>query len=265
MKIGVFDSGLGGMLIADAIRNHLPDYDYVFLGDTLHVPYGKRSTQAIYSLTMQAIDALFKQDCHLIILACNTASAAALRRMQQEYLPQAYPDRRILGVVVPMIETALAHGAERIGLIGTDYLIRSKIYEDELTKINPNVRLFHKATPLLVPILESHAQKWIKPVLEDYIAPLLEQDIQALMLGCTHYAALAPVLNEILPSSVSLLSQHRIIPGGVEDYLQRHPEHESKLSKGGSIRYFVTDLTEDYPAVASSILGKDVQLEHIML
>lgn len=263
MKIGIFDSGLGGLLIAEAIREHLPQYDYIYLGDTLHVPYGKRSAAAITEYTKRSIQYLFDEDCQLVILACNTASAAALRTLQQQYLPQTFPERRILGVVVPMIETALSHKAKNIGLIGTDFLIRSKIYEQELTKIDPNVKLLHKATPLLVPLLESHASKWIEPILRDYITPLIENNIDALMLGCTHYAALVPHLQNMLPAEINILSQHEIIPPCLEDYLYRHQEHENKLSKTANIRYLLTDITDDYDDTIAALLGKHITFEHI--
>ncbi len=147
-KIGVFDSGLGGLFIADSIRKRMPDYDYLYLGDTLHLPYGRRSDAAIYDLSEKAMRYLFAQGCDLIIMACNTASAAALRKLQQGFLAREFPERRILGVVVPTLEVAIDHGAERIGLLATQRTVQSNIYEAELRKINPAVTLTAVAAPL---------------------------------------------------------------------------------------------------------------------
>jgi glutamate racemase len=157
-KIGVFDSGLGGLYIGRAIRAALPAYDYVYLGDTLHVPYGRRSDAVIYYLCTRAMTYQFERGCDLVIMACNTASASALRRLQQEWLPAHAPDKRILGVVVPTLETALDHGTTRIGLLATQRTVASRIYEAELQKINPAVKLFAQAAPLLVPLIEDRGE-----------------------------------------------------------------------------------------------------------
>lgn len=255
MKIGIFDSGLGGVLIARAIRERLPDYSYVYFGDTLHVPYGKRSAETIYRYTLAAVRWLFERDCHLVVLACNTASAAALRRIQQEWLPAHYPDRRVLGVVVPMIEEVTLRDCRKIGLIGTDYLVHSRIYDEELTKVAPFVELYHKATPLLVPLIEHEGMKWIEPVLADYMQPLLDARIEALMLGCTHYVCLKPFLRRILPDDVAVLSQDDIVPLKFADYLNRHPERETLLDKGGTMEFFLTEITESYADTLENLAG----------
>ena len=154
-KIGVFDSGLGGLLITKAIRDRLPSHDIVYYGDTLNVPYGNRSEKAVYDHTKAAIDYLFEQDCSLIIMACNTANASSLRKIQQKYLPKTYPDRRVLGVIVPTLETAHEKKHTRIGLLATHNLVSSGVYQEELYKINPEIKLFAQSCPLLVPLIEN--------------------------------------------------------------------------------------------------------------
>lgn len=245
-KIGVFDSGLGGLFIANAIRARLPQYDYLYLGDTLHLPYGRRSDDAIYDLSEKAMRYLFAQGCDLIVMACNTASAAALRRLQQGFLAREMPDKRILGVIVPTLEVAIEHGAKSIGLLGTERTVHSNIYEAELQKIDPDVRLHSVASPLLVPLIEHEGQKYYDIVLEDYVAPLRAAKVQSLILGCTHYIALKDNLTRLMAQDVRLISQDDIIPSKFEDYLHRHPEMEESLSKGGTLEVRATDLNQSF-------------------
>lgn len=257
MKIGIFDSGLGGLLIGKAIRARLPHYDYIYYGDTLHLPYGKRSSEAIYGYTEEAIRFLFEQDCQIVIVACNTASVAALRRLQQQWLPHHYPQRRILGVIVPMLEAAAQAECTRIGLIGTDFTIESKVYDEELTKINPEIQIFPEATPLLVPLLENKGDKWLQPVLQSYLEPILRHDIDALILGCTHYGLLKPCLRDILPEHVKVFSQDDIVPDRLADYLERHPESEVLLSRNGTLQLYMTDVTKGYASSARDLLQEE--------
>lgn len=266
MKIGIFDSGLGGLLITRAIRDALPEHDLVYLGDTLHVPYGRRSPEAVYDLSKRIVDYLFKeQDCQLIIMACNTASAAALRRLQQGYLLEQYPDRRILGVVVPTLETALDMGHERIGLLGTESLIQLDVYQQELSKLNPDVKIYGQAAPLLVPMIEHEGTQWIEPVLENYLSPLREQNIQSLILGCTHYPYLKEHIRTALGEEITLISQDEIIPAKLTDYLNRHPESDEKIEKNGKTSFLLTDITDSYPSIAQEIYGADVLLEKVSI
>lgn len=265
MSIGIFDSGLGGLVMTRAFRAAMPDYDFLYLGDTLHVPYGPRSAEAIYDFTLQAVDYLFAQGCPLIIIACNTASASALRRLQQEYLPMHYPDRRILGVIVPTIEAALAGQHKRIGLIGTAFTINSHTYRDELKKIDPVIEIFGKATPLLVPLVENNGVRYAEPVLRDYLEPLLEQGIDSLVLGCTHYPLFKPLLEKILPQGVDLISQDDLLPASLIDYLQRHPEIDRQLTKNGHIRACLTDVTASYNAIGETLFGEALTFEKIRL
>ena len=284
MRIGVFDSGLGGLLIAQAIIRRLPQYDYLYLGDTKRVPYGNRSQRTIHEFVGQALDHLFQRDCQIIILACNTASAEALRKSQQEYLPRNYPDRRVLGVVIPMAEAAIeALGAEdqalaaagtrtvgpagslsadiastRVGVIATASTVESGAYARELNRLHPGVIVVQNPTPLLVPLVENDGFKYVGPVLDDYLAPLIQRQVQSLILGCTHYAALKTQIRDRI--KVPVISPDEVVPEKLADYLNRHPEIESKLSKKGSRTYEVTDLTESYYALARRLAGKDVDL-----
>jgi glutamate racemase len=266
MKIVIFDSGLGGLVIGKAVMNALPDYDYIYLGDTLHVPYGKRSGETIFDLTKAAVEWLFEQDCQIILIACNTASATALRRLQQIYLPTSpYKDRRVLGVVVPTLEAAIDHGSTKLGLIGTQFTIQSNVYGQELKKLNPEIEIIPQSTPLLVPLIENEGLKWVRPILEDYLKPLQNQNVESLILGCTHYPILKPFIKEVMGKDFPLISQEEIIPEKVIDYLKRHHEHEAKLTRTGTQRFCVTDLASHYSQTASHLFGGDIELETIEL
>lgn len=262
MKIGIFDSGLGGLLIKRAIRDALPDYDMVYLGDTLHVPYGRRSRETVYELTRRAVEYLFTaHDCQIVILACNTASATALRRLQQTWLADTYPDRRVLGVVVPTLEKAIELGHTKIGLLATEATVNSGVYTEELRKLNPEIKIFGKAAPLLAPMLENGGLKYIPPVLADYLAPLKNQGIESLILGCTHYCRLSDMIASELGPDIPLISQAEITPPSLKDYLHRHAEHDQKLSKSGTSQFLVTDLTDGYAHHAKDAYGELIDLQ----
>lgn len=265
MKLGIFDSGLGGLMIAKSIKASMPSYDMVYLGDTLHVPYGKRSKQAIYQYTKSAVEFLFAQDCQIIILACNTASAAALRRLQQEYLIEAYPERRILGVVVPTLETCIDLGYQNIGLIGTDYIVNSEIYAQELAKLSPAIKLTAQATPLLVPLIENQGMQWIKPILQDYLAPLVLQNIEACILGCTHYIYIQDLIQQECGSDIKIISQADIIPHKLLDYLQRHKDMDDMLSKRGHMDFYITDQTSNYKDTTKHLYDDHVDMKVVNL
>lgn len=260
-KIGVFDSGLGGLFIANAIRKRLSAYDYVFLGDTLNLPYGRRSDAQIYDLSENAMRHLFAQGCDLIVMACNTASAAALRKLQQEFLVREFPGKRILGVVVPTLEAAIDHGASRIGLIGTERTVHSSIYDIELKKIKEDVELHTVATPLLVPLIEHHGENYLDAVLKDYLEPLRQARVQSLILGCTHYVALKDRINALTGGNIDLIAQDDIIPEKLADYLARHPEMETRLSKGGTFDIQATDANESFTRNVQEIMGAATELK----
>lgn len=259
-KIGFFDSGLGGLYIARAVRQALPAYDYVYLGDTLHVPYGRRSDDAIFHLCTGAMDYLFAQECDLVVMACNTASAACLRRLQQTWLPSRGADKRVLGVIVPTLETAIAQGATRIGLLATQRTVHARIYEAELTKINPAVKLYAQAAPLLVPLIEDNGDKYMDAVLGDYLRPLTDEGIESLILGCTHYVAVKDRIRAIVGDSVALISQDDIIPPKLTDYLARHTDMEARLSQGGTFDIHATDANDIFARNVRDLMGMDAAL-----
>jgi glutamate racemase len=266
MKIGVFDSGLGGLLITKAIRAALPDYDLVYFGDTLHVPYGPRSPSAIYDLTRNACDYLFRtQDCQIILLACNTASGAALRKLQQEYLIKHFPDRRILGVIIPTLENVSRLAHRRIGVIGTQSTINSNVYSEELGKLNPELEIFSKTTPLLVPLIENDGLKWVPPILEDYLADFKAKKVESLILGCTHYPYIAAQIQAVMGDDVQLICQNLLIPEKLKDYLTRHPEHASKLGRSGQMDFLVTDQGTGYNFIANTAYKEPIMLKTVSL
>lgn len=259
-KIGFFDSGLGGLYIARAARKALPAYDYVYLGDTLHVPYGRRSDEAIFNLCTGAMDYLFAQGCDLVVMACNTASAACLRRLQQTWLPAKGAEKRVLGVIVPTLETAIEQGATRIGLLATQRTVQSHIYEAELTKINPKVKLFGQAAPLLVPLIEDNGDKYMDEVLGDYLRPLTDEGIESLILGCTHYVAVKDRIRKIIGDNVALISQDDIIPSKLADYLKRHADKEEVLSQGGTFEIHATDANDIFARNVRDLMGSQFNL-----
>lgn len=266
MKLGVFDSGLGGLLIARAIREALPEYDMVYFGDTLHLPYGNRSFEALYAYSCRAMDFLFSEvDCNLVIVACNTVSAGVLRRLQQDYLVKNYPDRRILGVIVPTLETAIDHGYKNLGVIATNFTINSGVYPEELRKIDPDIQIHQINTPLLVPLIENDGIKWLDDVLADYLVPMKSKNVECLIIGCTHYAFIKDKIAKFMGQGVELLSQDDIIPAKLADYLVRHPEIESKISKSGQSSFYVSDLTPEYAKGAREIYGQDIKIQALEL
>lgn len=242
MKIGIFDSGLGGLLVARAIKRHLPQYDYVYLGDTKRVPYGNKSHETVYEFTKEAVQHLFqKENCALIIVACNTASARALRRIQQEYLPKNFPDHKVLGVLIPAAEVAAKYA--KVGVLATSGTVNSGTFPAEILKLNPKTKILQNPAPMLVPLIEAGEHNLAKPFLEKYLKPLLAKKIDALVLGCTHYPILKSEIKKLLPKNTKIISQDEIIPKSLEGYLARHPEIEKKLSKKSTIKIFVTDKT----------------------
>ncbi|MEM8832931.1 MAG: glutamate racemase [Pseudomonadota bacterium] len=260
-KIGIFDSGQGGLYVGRAIRKLMPDYDYVYLGDTLNVPYGGRSMESIYNLTRSAMEFLIdKQDCDLIVIACNTASVTALRQLQREYLPQQHPEKRILGVIVPTLEAATELGATQIGLIATQYTVGSKIYDEEIEKINPHASIYGQPTPLLVPLIENNGDQYMDLILGDYLTPIIEKGLDSLILGCTHYVSIKDHVRELTRHRVRVLSQDEIIPPKLKDYLDRHPEMEERLSKNGSLSIFVTDDNPNTVTNIHNLLNESVEV-----
>lgn len=231
MKIGFFDSGLGGLFILKHVAEELPDYSYVFLGDTENVPYGGKSDEEIFTLVTRSLRTLFEHDCLLVIFACNTASVTALYKVQHEWLPREFPDRKVLGVIIPTVEEILAQPTERVALIATERTIRSGKYERELAARDTKIKLLPHATPTLVPLIESdrldEAKQEVINIVRDKLIP---HDPDTLVLGCTHYSLLKDALREVFPH-LRILSQDEIIPTKLRDYLQRHSEIETRLDR----------------------------------
>lgn len=261
MRIGVFDSGLGGLLVASAIARRLPEHDLLYLGDTKRVPYGGRSQEAIHGFVAEALDYLFAHDCALVVLACNTASAEALRKTQQAYLPHRYPDRRVLGVVIPTAEAAAATGARRVGVLATRSTVASGAYEREIARQAPGVEVRAVAAPLLVPLVENDGLRYADPILDDYLAPL--EGVDCLVLGCTHYGLLKDRIRAKV--AVPVIAPEEVVPDKLADYLLRHPEHDARIGRNGERLYRVTDLGPGYEELARTFAGEDVRLERVDL
>jgi len=264
MKIGIFDSGLGGLIITKALIKKLPGYDYVYLGDTKRVPYGNRSQKTIYQFTKSAVEFLFSQDCKLVVLACNTASSLALRKMQQEFLPAKYPDRKILGVIVPTVEVAVGNGVnKKIGVLATTSTVESKVYTKEFKKLKPSIKVFEQGGPLLVPLIENNAMETGLDILKSYVQPLAKKNIDAIILGCTHYPYLKKEIQALVGKKVKVYSQDEIIPKKLKTYLNNHKEIEALLSKNSRNIFFVTDEVANFKKVSKRLFGKDLNLKKV--
>ncbi|MCX6757456.1 MAG: glutamate racemase [Candidatus Nomurabacteria bacterium] len=251
MKIGIFDSGVGGLLIAKSIRKTLPQYDYVYLGDTKRVPYGNRSHETILEFTREAVKYLFeKENCGLIIIACNTASAQALHELQIEY-----KNKKILGVIIPVAEESI--NFKKIGILATSATVSSNTFPREIKEVNKNAKVFQNPAPMLVPLAESGENKNALPFIKEYLKPLLAKKIDALILGCTHYPIYKKEIKKILPKNIKIISQDEIIPKKLKNYLQRHTEVENKLSKNGKAKILVTDKTKNIEFLAHKWFGKE--------
>ncbi len=268
MKIGIFDSGLGGLIIAKAIKKALPQYDYVYLGDTKRVPYGNRSHETVYEFAKQGIDYLFqKENCILVILACNTASARALRKIQQEYLPllnqKNKVKKNVLGVLIPTAEESVKYN--RVGIIGTVGTVASGTFIDEIKKLNKKTLVFQNAAPMLVPLAEAGEKILALDFLKKYLSFFKGKKIDALALGCTHYPFYKKEIRKILPKNIKIISQDEIIPKKVSEYLINHPEITKNLSKNKTIQILLTDLTLNIEKLAKKWLGKKTKPKLINL
>jgi len=241
-KIGIFDSGLGGLIILKSIRSVLPNYDYVYFGDTKHMPYGNKTQYEIRQLTINGVEFLFKQNCSIVIIACNTASAKALGFMQQKWLPKNYPDRKILGVIIPTVEiVAFNKKIRRIGVLATKSTVRSNVYKKELEKLNPNMQLFQLSAPLLVPAIESGNFKIARVYLKKYIAYFITKKVEAIILGCTHYPLLKLEI-KILAGNTIIVSQDEIISKALSKYLNKHNEIKRHLSTNKTVILFTSKI-----------------------
>lgn len=268
--IGVFDSGYGGLTILRDILGTLPQYDYIYLGDNARAPYGNRSFELVYQFTLQAVRYLFDAGCPLVILACNTASAKALRTIQQHDLPRICPENRVLGVIRPTVEAlggATANG--HIGIFGTPGTILSRSYDIEIEKLHPGYVATGHACPMWVPLVENGeaesdgADYFVRKEIDALVAenPLID----TVVLGCTHYPLLIDKIRKYMPAGIRILSQGEIVADSLKDYLTRHPEMEKRLSRGGSVAYRTTEQAEKFNAAASVFTGNEVLSEKVEL
>ncbi len=259
--IGVFDSGLGGLTILKYFLKNLPNYNYIYLGDNARLPYGEKSPETIYEYTREAVEFLFQKGCNLIIIACNTASAQALRRLQQEYLPAKYPHRRILGVIRPLAENIANHkNLKAVGVIGTKATINSNAYKSELEKLNPQLRVEQQQTPLLVPLIEEGwaAKPETKMILKKYLRPLKAKQISALILGCTHYSFLYPDIKRILGSRLDVPQPGEIVSASLANYLTKHPELKLTPVSKARCEYYTTDNPDAFKNLGEKFLGQKI-------
>ncbi len=268
--IGVFDSGYGGLTILEKIRESMPEYDYLYLGDNARAPYGSRSFEVVYEFTLQAVKHLFNEGCHLVILACNTASAKALRTIQQKDLPLLDPADRVLGVIRPTVESISAlTKTNHIGVLGTPGTIASESYPIEIHKLLPDAIVTSEACPMWVPLVENG--EYDKPGADYFVTKhlnsILEKDpqIDTLVLGCTHYPLLESKLKSSLLKSVNILSQGKYVANSLKDYLERHPEMDERCSKNASCRFLTTESPEKFSDMASVFLKVPVEAERITL
>lgn len=268
--IGVFDSGYGGLTILNKIREALPEYDYIYLGDNARTPYGTRSFEIVYEFTLQAVSKLFEQGCHLVILACNTASAKALRSIQMNDLPGMDPERRVLGVIRPTVECIGEMTRSRhIGLLATAGTIKSESYPMEVHKLFPDIEVNGVACPMWVPLVENNEAQsdGADYFIRKYIDQLLKKDAQidTVILGCTHYPLLLPKIRKYIPDSIRVIAQGEYVAESLKDYLHRHPEMDDKCTKNGSCVFYTTEAEEKFIESASAFLNQQIDVKRISL
>ena len=268
--IGVFDSGYGGLTILKAIRELLPQYDYAYLGDNARAPYGTRSFDIVYQFTRQAVLKLFEMGCQLVILGCNTASAKALRSIQQNDLPKIDPQRRVLGVIRPTAEiVGKLTQTKHIGILATPGTTKSNSYNIEINKLWPELDVTGVACPLWVPIVENNeatgagADYFVKKRIDHIL--WLDPDIDTLILGCTHYPILMPKIKQYVPDGIKIVSQGEYVAESLKDYLTRHTEIDARCTKNGTAHYSTTENAEKFKAVARIFVTDDLEVEHIDL
>jgi glutamate racemase len=268
--IGIFDSGYGGLTVFRAIRERLPQYDYIYLGDNARAPYGPRDFDTIYHYTLECVQHLFDMGCQLVILACNTASAKALRSIQQQDLPRIDASRRVLGVIRPTAEVVGQYSKSgHIGVLATRGTVVSESYPIEIGKFFPALKVYQLACPMWVPLVENneHAGAGADFFVKKYLDEMLKQSsqIDVLVLGCTHYPLLINKIRAFLPLHVEVLSQGEIVASSLMDYLERHPDMEMRCSREGKVRYFTTESAADFDLKAAMFMGESIHAEHLAL
>ena len=268
--IGVFDSGYGGLTILSKIREALPEYDYIYLGDNARTPYGTRSFEIVYEFTLQAVNKLFEMGCHLVILACNTASAKALRTIQMNDLPNIDPDRRVLGVIRPTAECIGSMTQTRhVGILATAGTIKSESYPLEVHKLFEDIKVSGEACPMWVPLVENNeangegADFFIRKYIDNLLAK--DRQIDTLVLGCTHYPILLPKIQKFIPQGVKVVAQGEYVATSLKDYLHRHPEMSMKCTREGKCRFYTTEAEDKFIESASMFLNENITVQRITL
>jgi len=268
--IGIFDSGYGGLTVMREIVDQLPQYDYIYLGDNARAPYGNRSFETVYHYTLQCVEWFFQQGCSLVVLACNTASAKALRTIQQNDLPRIAPAKRVLGVIRPTTELIGQLSETRtVGILATNGTVASNSYPVEIAKFFPDLRVYQEACPLWVPLIENneHTGHGADFFVKRNLHSIFEKgsNIDVLLLACTHYPLMKQKIEEYLPIGVKLVSQGEIVAKSLADYLQRHPEIEGQCSRNGQRMFYTTDSVEDFDTNATRFFGEPVRSGHLDL
>lgn len=268
MRIGIFDSGLGGLAVFSKIAQVIPEHDLVYLGDNARAPYGSRSQETIFEFTKQAVTYLFEhQNCALVILACNTASAEALRKLQTEFLPQYFPDRKILGVIRPIVEEVGKMCAKKVVILATRSTVQSGAYIRELENICPSTKVIQQSAPLLVPMIE---EGWsgtdeLESILKKYLNTVIDDQVDVLIPACTHYSLLAVELRKILPTQVQIFDTPQLVAEALNEYLTRHQEINTLIDRTSSHTFLVTDYQPFYETMAKSLFGKKVEFKKIVI
>lgn len=268
--LGFFDSGLGGLTILKEVVKVLPEYSYIYLGDNARAPYGSHSNEAIYEFTAQGVTTLFRRGAKLVILACNSASAVALRQLQQDFLPARFPDRRILGVIIPTAEEiGSLTKTGKVGLLATEATVRSGVYDEEVYKIRPSIKIYGQACPLLVPIIEAGEAEWegMDLAIKKYVDGLfvLGNGIDIVVLGCTHYPIIQEKIAKFLPKGVGTFAQGPVIARKLADYLKRHPNLERGIERGGGVGFLTTEDSERTRRLMSLFYGEEIETQKVRI
>ncbi len=268
--IGIFDSGYGGLTILGKIKEALPQYDFIYLGDNARTPYGSRSFEVVYQYTLQCVKYLFECGCHLVIIACNTASAKALRTIQQIDLPKIDPTRRVLGIIRPTVEKiGSVTKTKHVGLLATEGTVLSGSYPLEIHKINPEITVTSEACPMWVPLIENNehnspgADYFIKKNLDNLMKS--DNKIDTVILGCTHYPLIQQKIQSFLSNEIQVISQGELVAASLIDYLKRHPEMENKCTKNGTVKYLTTESAQKFSESASIFLNHEITTKHVAI
>lgn len=268
--IGIFDSGYGGLTVLKEIEEQLPQYDYLYLGDNARAPYGPRSFETVYQYTLQCVQWFFSQGCSLVVLACNTASAKALRTIQQNDLQKIDSSKRVLGVIRPTTEVIGSFSeTNAVGILGTSGTVQSGSYPIEIAKFYPDTKVYQEACPMWVPLIENneHLGQGADYFVQKHIGHLLAQskNIDTILLACTHYPLLMSKIKQFVPQNIQIITQGKIVANSLQGYLNRHPEMDEKCSKNGTISFYTTDSTDDFDNHAAVFYGKPLQSRHLAL